>query len=344
MITVPEKEYKTQRKECSMKKILLSLGIVSLLFGVSGIQASAKDRYSAQTYYQSNMAIVYDAYIDAFNKKFPEKQIKKFYGNELVSFDNMLDAVKSGVLTIGQIVPHIYSKISAGEILTTMPYIAKDSYEGDELLTKYGYDKFAEKIFAESDIKLLGITWGSTYHLVTKKPLKSIDDLKGMKIRALGLSAKIFKKLGVTCVNMPPESLYMALSDNSIDGAVLGSAFEYKQLNLHEVAPWYNTAPVAPLADYLVTSMESWNKFSPEEQQFLLEEAKKVKWLWYKKVEKEEQALRDSIYKGTTYSFSDKDVEKLRMVSRIVLEEEMVNNDNLAEGIEILKKFMDEKK
>jgi len=54
--------------------------------------------------------------------------------------------------------------------------------------------------------------------LHTKKPVKKLEDLKGMKIRATGLSAKIVKALGGVPVAMPQGGTYEALKKGVVEG------------------------------------------------------------------------------------------------------------------------------
>ena len=53
--------------------------------------------------------------------------------------------------------------------------------------------------------------------LASKKPVKSLDDLKGLKVRATGLSSKIVQSLGGTPVGMPQPETYEALLKGVVD-------------------------------------------------------------------------------------------------------------------------------
>jgi len=53
--------------------------------------------------------------------------------------------------------------------------------------------------------------------LASKKPVKSIEDVKGMKIRATGLSAKIVEALGGTPVGMSQPETYEALQKGTVE-------------------------------------------------------------------------------------------------------------------------------
>jgi TRAP-type C4-dicarboxylate transport system substrate-binding protein len=69
-----------------------------------------------------------------------------------------------------------------------------------------------------SDVKVLYLHAHGPGLLHTKKPVKKLEDLKGMKIRATGLSAKIVKALGGVPVAMPQGGTYEALKKGVVEG------------------------------------------------------------------------------------------------------------------------------
>jgi TRAP-type transport system periplasmic protein len=69
-----------------------------------------------------------------------------------------------------------------------------------------------------SDVKVLYLHAHGPGLLHTKKPVKRLEDLKGMKIRATGLSAKIVTALGGVPVAMPQGDTYDALKKGVVEG------------------------------------------------------------------------------------------------------------------------------
>lgn len=68
------------------------------------------------------------------------------------------------------------------------------------------------------DVKVLYLHAHGPGLLHTKKPVKSLDDLKGMQIRSTGLSAKMVKAMGATPVAMPQGDTYEALQKGVVEG------------------------------------------------------------------------------------------------------------------------------
>jgi len=68
------------------------------------------------------------------------------------------------------------------------------------------------------DVKVLYIHAHGPGLLSTKKPVRVLEDIKGMKIRSTGLSAQIVKTLGGAAVAMPQGDTYEALQKGVVEG------------------------------------------------------------------------------------------------------------------------------
>jgi len=78
------------------------------------------------------------------------------------------------------------------------------------------YNQFKPKEL--DDVKVLYLHGHGPGLLHTKKPVKSIEDMKGLKIRSTGLSARIVESLGGVAVAMPQNAAYEALQKGVVEG------------------------------------------------------------------------------------------------------------------------------
>lgn len=334
------KKYKLIRK---FKKIaaLVFLGAACFAADADFLYAEPLEM-RAQTYYSSNMALTLDTFAKNVNEKSGGKlHISVYYCDQLVSTPNMLKGIKNGMIPIGNIIAHMYPEIKAGRILSAAPFATSSVEEAIELFDKGGLEAFAERQFEKQGLVYLSSAWAAPYHLLSKKPVNSLDDLRKMRVRALGMTAEMLKILGVTCVDIPPESLYIALRDDIIDVVVYGAANDYIQFNLNEVAKWYNTTPlVIPVVDCLVISKDVWDTLSPDLQKLLKQEAKAVSRLWYDETTKNEEEFCKTVFKDTLCEFPAEDVEKLRQAAYAVWEAEMLKDEESKEAVMLIKKFL----
>lgn len=83
------------------------------------------------------------------------------------------------------------------------------------------------------------------YALVSKKPVRSWEDLKKLKVRATGTTARTLQKLDVPAVFIPFAEIYVALSRGTIDAEISGNHAESFLAKTYEVAKYQMTPDVS---------------------------------------------------------------------------------------------------
>jgi len=123
-----------------------------------------------------------------------------------------------------------------------------------------------------SDVKVLYLHAHGPGLLHTKKPVKKLEDIKGMKIRATGLSAKIVEALGGVPVAMPQGDTYEALKKGVVEGT-LGPIEVLKGWKQAEVIK-YTTECYSvgyTTAFFVVMNLDKWNAL-PEDIKKIFDE------------------------------------------------------------------------
>ncbi|HWV54011.1 TRAP transporter substrate-binding protein [Pseudorhodoplanes sp.] len=72
-----------------------------------------------------------------------------------------------------------------------------------------------------------------------RKEIKSLDDLKGMKMRIGGFAGRVLAKLGVVAQQLAGGDIYAALEKGTIDAAEWVGPYDDEKLGFHKVAPFY---------------------------------------------------------------------------------------------------------
>ncbi|MBW1790144.1 MAG: TRAP transporter substrate-binding protein [Deltaproteobacteria bacterium] len=72
------------------------------------------------------------------------------------------------------------------------------------------------------------------------KPLKSLKDFKGLKFRAAGMSAEVFKEMGMSVVSLPGGEIVPALERKVIDAAEYGDPSSDMTLGFQDVRKYYH--------------------------------------------------------------------------------------------------------
>jgi len=110
-----------------------------------------------------------------------------------------------------------------------------------------------------------------------KKPIQSIEDLKGLKMRFFGLGGKVMQKLGVAVSLLPAGEIFQALEKGVIDATEFSFPAIDQKLGFYKIVK-YNYYPgwhqQATLLEMLINK-DTWNSMS-KNQQALLEMATKA--------------------------------------------------------------------
>ncbi len=114
--------------------------------------------------------------------------------------------------------------------------------------------------------------------LHSRKPVRTLADLKGLKFRTAGAWLAISKGLGAAPVTMPGGEVYTALERGAIDATEWGTLYENKSAGFHKIAKYVIIPgihqPTAPFE--LVINKKAWASLSKREQEMVAEAAKMV--------------------------------------------------------------------
>jgi len=133
---------------------------------------------------------------------------------------------------------------------------------GKELFQKV-WDKYTDK-----SVKIVGCAPYARESFTSTIPIKKLEDLKGVKLRAPeGLASEVFKRAGANPVGIPGSEVYTSLQKGVIEAADYSSYTEDKSIGLHEVAkyPIYPGIHSMPILHFSV-NMEKWEKLSEADQ------------------------------------------------------------------------------
>lgn len=136
-----------------------------------------------------------------------------------------------------------------------------------DILTEFNPDEVQD-----TKIMVTGTT-GSAY-LITKDPVHTLEDFKGMQIRTTGGSAGGVEALGGAPVSMPMSDAYDAMSKGVVDG-VLGATEIIRAYKLNEVASYVTVTPFMYNGNYFINiNKETWESI-PEALRAVIEEENK---------------------------------------------------------------------
>ncbi len=149
-------------------------------------------------------------------------------------------------------------------MLVAVPGVVPDAITGTEMVWR-GMN-WLEPEF--QNVKLLALWTNEVAVLITRdKPVRSMADVAGMKIRAPSVAdAPFIESWGAVPVQMPVTETYNALDNGVVDAIMIGSS-GIGSFKLHEPAKYITTnLPASSAAFYLVMNKQSYEGLTDEEK------------------------------------------------------------------------------
>jgi tripartite ATP-independent transporter DctP family solute receptor len=269
-----------------MKKLyalLLVLGVMAFIFSVplSAAAADYKAEYKLSTVVGKPFpwGNAGERWAELVKEKTGGKiNIKMYPGTSLVGGDQTKEftAIRQGAidLSIGSTIN--WSPQIKELNLFSMPFLMPD-YKAIDALTQGEVGKELFKILATKDV--VPLAWGENGFRElsnSKRPIKTPDDLKGLKIRVVGspLFLDTFTALGANPTQMSWADAVPALSSGAVDGQENPLTI-FTVAKLHTAANQKNLTLWGYVADPLifVVSKTVWESWKPEDQKIVREAA-----------------------------------------------------------------------
>jgi TRAP-type C4-dicarboxylate transport system substrate-binding protein len=194
-------------------------------------------------------------------------QITVFPGGTLTPADKCYDGVVKGISDIGfSVLAYTRGKFPLTEV-SDLPLGMKTGLVASKVIHEY-YKKFKPKELDE--VKVMYLHGHGPGILHTKKEIKTLEDLKGTKIRCTGMAAKIVQALGATPVAMPMGETYDALSRGVVDGSMAPQEAlqgwkwgEVVKFTIENFGSSYSTGM------FVVMNKDKWNSLPPDIQKII---------------------------------------------------------------------------
>ncbi|HZP88259.1 MAG TPA: TRAP transporter substrate-binding protein [Burkholderiales bacterium] len=175
--------------------------------------------------------------------------------NAVVAPPESLDAVAAGVLDGHNGGPAYFTGKDAAFALIGDPQGAFDNPYQMQMWMEYGGgNELSRELYAKFNVQFVGGVWYGVESLVSKKPLRTLADFKGLKIRApQGMSGDIFSRLGAAPVQLPGSEVYTALERGVVDASDWGTLSMNDDLGYHKLAkyptfPGFHSMPMGEIS------------------------------------------------------------------------------------------------
>lgn len=190
----------------------------------------------------------------------------------IVAYTETLDAMQNGILDAHQSGgPYFSGKEPALALIGDLNGGYDNPYQMQMWFEYGGGLQLARDIYKRFDVYYVGPVWWGVESIPAKKPLRTLEDFKGVKMRVPeGLGAEVWRRAGAGVVTLPGSEVYTALERGVIEATDWGTLGMNQDLGYHKIAgfplyPGFHSMPSAEVA----VAMPKWNALSKDLQLML---------------------------------------------------------------------------
>ncbi len=208
------------------------------------VHAQANIRWRLASSFPKSLDTIFGA-ADVFAKKVGEMtggkfQISTHAGGELMPAFGVVDAVKEGTVEMAHTAPYYFhGKDETFAIGCAIPFGLNSRQMTAWMLEGNGLKLMREFYKQYNIINFLGGNTGAQMGGWYRKEVKSVADIKGMKMRIGGFAGRVLERMGGVPQNIPGGEIYQALEKGTIDAAEWVGPYDDQKLGFNKVAPNY---------------------------------------------------------------------------------------------------------
>jgi TRAP-type C4-dicarboxylate transport system substrate-binding protein len=195
-------------------------------------------------------------------------KIDRYWAQTLAKGPDIWNAVKTGVADIGWCFHGYWADMTPLSDVITLPGLPFTTGEkGSEVLWKL-YEKFPAIQREYKDVHVFQLWTSHPYFLITtKKQVKTMEDIKGLKIRVVGgPPTEQIKALGGIPTLIPMPDTYLSLDKGVIDG--MGAPWEaIYAFRLYEIVKYYTIVPLSAVYFSMSMNKQKWESLPKDIQQ-----------------------------------------------------------------------------
>jgi tripartite ATP-independent transporter DctP family solute receptor len=196
--------------------------------------------------------------------------IQMYASMQLGGEKEMIEQAQVGAIQFARVSVGTLGPVVGDLNVLNLPFLFRDTAHMNKVVDGPIGQELLDKVTNNQAAKLVGLCWmdaGARSFYDTKRPIKSIADLKGLKIRVIGnpMFVEMANALGANGVAMGYDQVFSALQTGVIDGAENNPpSFVFD--NHYQVAKYYTLTQHLIVPEMLVYSRAGWDQLSPDDQ------------------------------------------------------------------------------
>lgn len=336
-------------------KIVALLGILALTAGLVAVVATgtvqAKDvvTWRLPLHHTTTSSPVYEHSILRIANLVKERSdgrfiIEPYLSGTLIPGTEIFNSVKRGMVPIGHTTPaYDMAQVPLFNIVAGLPMNFGAVWEGAYFFKWLGF----EEMVREDVLKKHGMLFYSdrvyTTELSLKKPVRTFDDFKGLKLRSSGILQKYLTSIGAAASMIPGGDIYAALASGMMDGAHWGAvqgsyAMKFYEINKYHLRPALNVAAT----DIWLINKKAFDRLPEDLQEILHTTLEEHFWPRTNQYMYQEELMLQKAIKEhgvTLLTMPPEEFNKMQTAALKIWDEVAAISPECAKAVEMLKDF-----
>ena len=252
-------------------------GAATVFPKVASAKSKKKIRWRMQTHWPTGVGYYKDVYVKFCDRVRAatdgELDITPLPPGAIVPTKDVFEALGRGLFEISLIWPAYWiGKVPVAGHVNGQLF----TWERAAEMYAYFYDMGAIEIFrqayGEHNVRFVAPLPMTGLALYSRKPIRTLDDFKGFKVRSTGIAAQVFQKAGATPVFFPGAEIYQALQTGVCDGAHWGTVSTAWDMKFQEVTKYIVMPYLAGINNgEIIMNQKKWDEL-PEDFKAIIEE------------------------------------------------------------------------
>jgi tripartite ATP-independent transporter DctP family solute receptor len=203
-------------------------------------------------------------------------KIEIYPANQLFSDKDLPKALPSGAVDMGQVNMAMWAGLIPTLVVEELPFFYKDRDHFFRAMISPGVRNLLDKQFETKGAKILFWMDYGYSALIAKKPIRTMEDFKGKRIRGYGeISTEILKALGGAPVFLSIGEVYLGLQRGTIDGVLTSTCSVYER-KFYEVVKHFTLIRCGEFQNQpaVLVNLKKYNQLPADLQKILVEASK----------------------------------------------------------------------
>lgn len=199
--------------------------------------------------------------------------------------------------------------------------------------------------YREKGCHLLRSLGPSPLALISRDPIYTVEEIKGLKIRGSGAAPDLIKNLGATPVTLAPAEMFLALQTGTVDALIIPN-YTIGTINLWDAAKGLLGPPFGQVAGDMYVNLEAYNSLSDDLQKIVDDAAEEAMLYYIETIPGKIDGILELAEKEhgvTIVTLPDEEYRKILAAAAPILDTAAARSPRSEEIIRLMREYLAEK-